>query len=65
MKSILLFTCAFTLLSTTGCLIEEGGRHGHFRHERHERHEEVIVGPPVVFVHPPEVIVRPPAIIVR
>ena len=62
MKIILLLTCLTTLLLTNGCIVAEGGRHGH---ARYERHEEVIVGPPVVVVRPPEIVVRPPAIIVR
>jgi hypothetical protein len=62
MKTILLLTCLITLLSTTGCIVAEGGQH---RHARYERHDEVIVGPPVVVVRPPEIVVRPPAIIVR
>ena len=55
MKKILLFICLLALLSTTGCLVREGGHGGHagYRH-----HDEVIVGPPVVVVRPPEVIVR-------
>ena len=66
MKKILLFTGAVTLLLTTGCLVSEGGRHGHYRgHERYEHHEAVIVGPPVVEVRVPVVEVRPPAIIVH
>ena len=62
MKLILLLTCVITLLSTTGCLVTEGGRHGH---ARYEHHDAVIVGPPVVEVRVPVVEVRPPAIIVR
>jgi hypothetical protein len=62
MKKILLFACVLTLLSTTGCLVSDGGRH---EHARYERHDAVIVGPPVVVVHAPELIVRPPEVIVR
>ena len=62
MKLILLLTCVITLLSTTGCLVTEGGRRGH---ARYEHHDAVIVGPPVVEVRVPVVEVRPPAIIVR
>jgi len=62
MKKILLLTAITTLLSTTGCLVSDGGRH---EHARFERRNEVIVGPPVVVVHPPEVVVRPPEVIVR
>ena len=62
MKMILLFTCIISLLATTGCIVAEGGRHGH---ARYEHRDEVIVGPPVLVVRPPEVVVRPPEIIVR
>ena len=62
MKMILLFTCVITLLTTTGCLVSEGGRHGH---ARYKSHSEVIVGPPAVEVRVPVVEVRPPEIIVR
>src|SRR5674476_1346958 len=61
MKTILLFTCVITLLTTTGCLVSEGGRHGD---ARYESHSEVIVGPPAVEVRAPVVVVRPPEIIV-
>ena len=53
MKTILLFTCFITLLSSTGCIVADGGRRHH-----EEVRPEVIVGPPVVLVRPPEVIVR-------
>ena len=59
---ILLFTGVITLLSTSGCLVAEGGRHGH---GRFESRSAVIVGPPVVEVRVPEVEVRPPEVIVR
>ena len=62
MKQILLLTCVITLLSTAGCLVAEGGRHGH---GRYGHRDNVIVGPPVVEVHAPVVEVRPPEIIVR
>ena len=62
MKMILLFTCVITLLTTTGCLVSEGGGHGR---ARYEHHEDVIVGPPAVVVRVPEVVVRPPEVIVR
>lgn len=66
MKSILFLTGIITLLMTTGCLVSEGGRHGHYRgHERYESHSAVIVGPPVVEVRAPVLEVRPPAIIVH
>jgi hypothetical protein len=56
MKKILSLAGIIALLSTTGCLVEDGGG----RHERggYERHDAVIVGPPVLVVRPPEVIVR-------
>lgn len=62
MKKILLLTGLVSLFSTTGCLVSEGGRHGH---ARYEHHDAVIVGPPVVEVRVPVVEVRPPAIIVH
>jgi hypothetical protein len=62
MKKILLFAGLMSLLSTTGCIVADGGRH---EHARYERHDDVIVAPPVVVVHPPELIVRPPEVIVR
>ena len=66
MKTILLLAGAVTLLMTTGCLVSEGGRYGHYRgHERYEHHEAVIVGPPVVEVRAPVLEVRPPVVIVR
>jgi hypothetical protein len=48
MKKILLISGIISLLATTGCLVSEGGRHGH---ARYEHHDAVIVGPPVVIVH--------------
>jgi hypothetical protein len=62
MKKFLSFTCVLTLLSTTGCIVPEGGRGDH---ARYEHHDEVIVGPPVVVVPVPVVVVRPPEVIVR
>jgi hypothetical protein len=56
MKKILLLSGVIALLSTTGCLVAEDGRHEHGGYERHS--EAVIVGPPIVVVRPPEVIVR-------
>jgi hypothetical protein len=64
MKKILFSAGIVTLLSTTGCLVSDGGRGGH-GHARYERHDAVIVGPPVVVVRPPELVVRPPEVIVR
>ena len=58
MKTILIFAGLIALFATTGCLVTEGGRHGH-------AHDAIIVGPPPLIVHPPVVIVRPPEIIVR
>jgi hypothetical protein len=59
MKKILFSIGIITLLTTTGCLISERGRHEHYRgHARIESHSEVIVEPPVVVVRPPEIIVR-------
>ncbi|MCX6893964.1 MAG: hypothetical protein NTZ16_00320 [Verrucomicrobia bacterium] len=66
MKTILLSAGIFTLLTTTGCLVSEGGWHGHGRgHGRFESRSEVIVGAPAVVVRVPVVEVRPPAIIVH
>ncbi len=66
MKMILLLTGVVTLLMTAGCLVSEGGRHGHYSgHGRYEHHEAVIVGPPVVEVRVPVVEVRPPMVIVH
>ena len=62
MKKFLLFTCVITLLTSTGCLVSEGGRH---EHARYEHHDDVVVGPPVVVVRTPELVVRPPEVIVR
>ena len=62
MKKILFLTGIISLLTTSGCLVSEGGGHGH---ARYEHHEDVIVGPPVVVVHAPVVVVRPPEVIVR
>jgi hypothetical protein len=61
MKKILLLSGVITLLTTTGCLVSDGGR----GHARYERHDDVVVGPPAVVVAVPEVVVRPPEIIVR
>jgi hypothetical protein len=59
MKIILTFTCAITLLGTTGCLVSDGGRyHGGYDHGGYGHHDEAVVGPPVVAVRPAEVIVR-------
>jgi len=57
MKKILHLICLATLLSTTGCLVADGGGRGH-GHARYEHHDDVVVGPPVLVVRPPEVIVR-------
>ncbi len=62
MKQILLLTGIISLLTTTGCLVSDGGRH---EHARHEHHDDAIVGPPAVVVRAPVLEVRPPEIIVR
>jgi len=49
-----LFAAIASLLTTTGCLVTEGGR----GHARYEHRDAVIVGPPAVVVRPPEIIVR-------
>ena len=64
MKKFLFLAGILTLLSTTGCLVSDGGR-GERGHARYEHHDDVIVGPPAVVVRAPEVIVRPPEVIVR
>jgi len=51
MKTLLSFACLITLLATSGCIVDDGGRGWH-------RHPAVIVGPPVIEVRPPAVIVR-------
>jgi hypothetical protein len=60
MKTFLLLASVSLLLTTTGCIVSEGGRRGH-GHGRYEG--EVMVGPPVVVVRPPVVVV--PAVRVR
>lgn len=62
MKKILYLSGIVTLLSTSGCIVPEGGQGGH---ARYEHHDDVIVGPPAVVVRVPEVVVRPPEVIVR
>ena len=57
MKLILLFAAVLTLVTTTGCLVADGGGGGH-DHGHYEHRSEVIVGPPIVAVRPAEVIVR-------
>jgi hypothetical protein len=55
MKTILLFTCAFTLLATSGCLVSEGGGgRGHWHH----RHSAVVVGPPEIILPVPVIVVH-------
>jgi|GEM_PF-1050854 len=72
MKKILLLTGVLTLLTTTGCLVSEGGYyehehehwHGHaYGHAGYETHSEVIA--PVVVARPPVIVVRPPEIIIH
>jgi hypothetical protein len=55
MKKMLYLFAIATLLSTSGCLVSDGG---HGEHARYEHHDAVVVGPPVMVVRPPEVIVR-------
>ncbi len=62
MKKILLISGIVSLLATTGCLVSEGGRHGH---ARYEHRDEVIIGPPAVEVRAPVLEVRPPELIVH
>ncbi|MGA2029259.1 MAG: hypothetical protein ABSG87_04200 [Verrucomicrobiota bacterium] len=56
MKMILLFASVITLLTTSGCVVADGGPYGHARYGH--RSDVVVVGPPVVVVRSPEVIVR-------
>jgi hypothetical protein len=59
MKKILFLAGIITLLITTGCLVSEERRHGHYRgHEGHEVHQELRVVTPELVVRPPEIIVR-------
>ena len=58
MKETLLFLGLVSLLATTGCLVAEGERHGHYRGRGH--HELVIVESPVLVVPAPVIVVRPP-----
>ncbi len=55
MKIILLFTCALTLLATTGCLVSDGGG-GRGRWHRGGR-SSVIIGPPSVILPVPVIVV--------
>jgi hypothetical protein len=50
MKKILLFTCVVTVLTVSGCLVAEGGRHGHGHGHWKQRGPAVIVPAPVVVV---------------
>jgi hypothetical protein len=61
MKKILYLGAIATLLSTTGCIVADGGG----RHGEYGRHDAVVVGPPVVVVAAPAVVVRQPEVIVR
>jgi hypothetical protein len=61
MKTLLLLTGIIALVSTTGCIVADGG---HREHARVEHRDDVIMAPAVV-VHTPEVVVRPPEIIVH
>jgi hypothetical protein len=59
MKRILFLTGVTIVLTTTGCIVSEGGRRGHYQgHEGYRGHSEIIVGPPEIVVRPPEIIVR-------
>jgi len=53
MKTILSLICITTLLTTSGCIVAEGGRH---EHAHYEHHDDVMVGPPAVIVRAPEVV---------
>ena len=56
-KTILLFTCALTLLATSGCLVADGGGGGH-GHWHHGGRSAVIVGPPAVVLPVPVIVVH-------
>jgi hypothetical protein len=59
MKKILILAGAITLLMTTGCLVSEEHRHGHYReHGRHEVHGDVRVVSPAIVVQPPAIIIH-------
>jgi hypothetical protein len=55
MKKILLVGSVITLLTTSGCLVSDGGRRDHAGYERHDN----------VVVAGPEVVVRPAVIVVH
>jgi hypothetical protein len=55
MKKIMYLAGMAALLSTSGCIVADGGHGGH---AEYDHHDAVVVGPPVVVVRPPEVIVR-------
>jgi Ser-tRNA(Ala) deacylase AlaX len=66
MKKILLFTCAITLITTTGCFFPgRGGGHWHDRGELIVPHAEVATRTPEVIVAPPLVEVRAPEVVLR
>jgi len=74
MKTILLLTCAITLITTTGCFFpERGGDHWHDHdgdhwHDRGEiivPHSEVAARAPEVIVAPPLIEARAPEVVVR
>jgi hypothetical protein len=62
MKRFLLLTSVITLITTSGCLVSDGERRGHYRghegREHFERQADIVVTPPLVVVRPPEIIVR-------
>ena len=57
MIKVLLITGVFTLLTTTGCLVSEGG-HGHAHGGFHSRSTVIVPGPVLVVPSPPVVRVR-------
>jgi hypothetical protein len=61
MKLILLFVCAITLLTTTGCFYPGHGDGWHHWHDR----GELVVPRPAVAVNAPEVIAAPAAVAVN
>jgi hypothetical protein len=56
MKKILFLTGIIALLSTTGCIVADGGRRDHVYYDRRPA---VVVGVPEVVVRPAPVVIVP------
>jgi hypothetical protein len=54
MKKILLISSVLTLLTTSGCFIDDG----HRGHARYGRHDDVVVAGPEVVVRPAVIVVH-------